>query len=151
MAVTRRDGGVVTLPSCLQVARHQLAFPFPSRLRPRRCFLNDRILSFSMEIILSRVCQYREFIKSWHESLPPDPLYTILQNDFNSGWLYIYIYIVLFNDSRSSSSRVSCARRMRVSFASYLDVHTIRVKRLEIFTIVRLSEIYGGEAHELEI
>lgn len=91
MAVTRRDGGVVTLPSCLQVARHQLAFPFPSRLRPRRCFLNDRILSFSMEIILSRVCQYREFIKSWHESLPPDPLYTILQNDFNSGWLYIYI------------------------------------------------------------
>ena len=28
MAVTRRDGGVVTLPSCLQVARHQLAFPF---------------------------------------------------------------------------------------------------------------------------
>lgn len=63
---------------------------------------------------------------------------------------YIYIYIVLFNDSRSSS-RVSCARRMRVSFASYLDVHTIRVKRLEIFTIVRLSEIYDGEAHELEV
>lgn len=64
---------------------------------------------------------------------------------------YIYIYIVLFNDSRSSSSRVSCARRMRVSFASYLDVHTIRVKRLEIFTIVRLSEIYDGEAHEIEV
>lgn len=100
MAVTRRDGGVVTLPSCLQVARHQLAFPFPSRLRPRRCFLNDRILSFSMEIILSRVCQYHEFIKSWHESLPPDPLYTILQNDFNSGWLYIYIYISYCSTTR---------------------------------------------------
>lgn len=65
------------------------------------------------------------------------------------------IHRILFNDSRSTGSsrvcRASCARRMRVSFPSYLDAHTIRVKRREIFTIVRLPEIYGRQPHEIEV
>lgn len=68
------------------------------------------------------------------------------------GWSDIHR--ILFNDSRSSGSRVrraSCARRMRVSFPSYLDAHTIRVKRPEIFTIVRLPGIYGRQPHEIEV
>lgn len=95
MAVTRRDGGVVTLPSCLQVARHQLAFPFPSRLRPSRCFLNDRILSFSMEIILSRVCVNTANSSNLGTKACSSIHYTqfFKMISIRYGWLDVYIYI----------------------------------------------------------
>ena len=148
MAVTRRDGGVVTLPSCLQVARHQLAFPFPSQLRPSRCFLNDRILSFSMEIILSRVCVNTANSSNLGTKACSSIHYTqfFKMISIRYGWLDVYIYMVLFNDSRSTS-RVSCARRMRVSFPSYLDTYTRSASNVLKFLRLFVCRRYTIEKH----
>lgn len=154
MAVTRRDGGVVTLPSCLQVARHQLAFPFvaaaAAMLFKWRNITTDRTEFFHGNYC--HVCQYREFIKSQHESLPVVDLPFLNTISIRPSWLDIpscsLITVLL-------ACIAGAVRRMRLSFPR-ISIYSLFIthhwhKTLEILTLCRRRTIIKHKRERFQV